>query len=85
MEEKIIVQKDNGVEIIMPENTGVDEVNEVIGSCASGKNSCCSSDFLTNNKVGVYELDGHAVIKITGNVKKEEIEQKINSCSCFDK
>ncbi len=85
MEGKEVVQKNDGVEIIMPESAEVNDVNEVIRSCASGKNSCCSSDFLNENKVGVYELNGHAVIKITGNVRKDEIEKKINSCSCFDK
>ena len=85
MNEKKVIQKDNGVEVIMPENTDIDEVNDVIRSCASGKNSCCSSSFLSENRVGVYEQDGKTVIKITGNVKKEEIEEKINGCSCFDK
>jgi hypothetical protein len=85
MDGKKVIQKDNGVEIIMPENTDIDEVNDVIRSCASGKSSCCSSSFLSENKVGVYEQYGKTVIKITGNIKKEEIENKINSCSCFDK
>ena len=85
MNEKKVIQKDNGVEVIMPENTDIDEVNEVIRSCSSRKNSCCSPSFLNENKVGVYEQDGKTVIKITGSVRKEEIEEKINSCSCFDK
>ena len=85
MNEKEVIQRDNGVEVIMPENTNIDEVNDVIRSCASGKNSCCSPGFLNENKVGVYELDGRTVIKITGNVTKGEIEEKINSCSCFDR
>ncbi|OWP55103.1 MAG: hypothetical protein B2I18_00070 [Cuniculiplasma sp. C_DKE] len=87
MAEKEVVQKNDGVEIIVPESADADDINEVIRSCSSGENSCscCSSDFLSENKVGVYELNGHEVIKIMGNVKKDEIEKKINSCSCFDK
>ncbi|WMT51080.1 MAG: hypothetical protein RE471_08890 [Ferroplasma sp.] len=45
MNEKEVIQRDNGVEVIMPENTDIKEVNDVIRSCASGKNSCCSTDF----------------------------------------
>ena len=85
MNEKEVIQRDNGVEVIMPENTDIKEVNDVIRSCASGKNSCCSTDFLSENRVGVYELDGRTVIKITGNVTKDQIEKKISSCSCFDR
>ncbi len=85
MEEKKVIQKNNGVEIIMPGTSDIDDVNATIQSCSSGKNSCCSGDFLKNNKIGVYEVDGHAVIKIQGNVSKNEIEEKINKCSCFDK
>ncbi|WMT51309.1 MAG: hypothetical protein RE471_00130 [Ferroplasma sp.] len=85
MNEKKVIQRDNGVEIIMPANADIDEVNEIIGSCSSGTNSCCPSNFLNENKIGVYEQNGKTIIKITGNANKEEVENNINSCSCFDK
>ncbi len=41
--------------------------------------------FLSENRVDVYELNGRTVINITGNFTKEQIEEKISSCSCFDR
>ncbi|ASI14179.1 hypothetical protein Mia14_0900 [Candidatus Mancarchaeum acidiphilum] len=86
MNEKKVEQKEDGVEVMLPEKIGINEAKEVVSSCASGTSACCSSDcsdFLSDKKIGAFEKNGKAVIKITGNATKEEVEEKLKSCSCL--